>query len=233
MKFRNQIFDALKFTLKDWKTIILLGIILSTISIIYETDIDNFLIYIPALITSIILLLFEEGYRYEIIKETINGNNNPPSIGNIKLLLKEGAYEIIIIIVYCGIIFILTKIVDYMNQISIFNSISYVVLLMMGLIVYFLFFGAAVNKALHNDRFISALNFIEIGKFYLKIGAKRTIALIIVGVISINFIEISVMDIGIYDFAKIIDFLINFIFSPIMLLFMTRLTALIGKENYL
>ena len=82
-----------------------------------------------------------------------------------------------------------------MNQLNIFNWPLWVVLSVISLIVYFLFFGAAVNKALHNDRFISALNFIEIGKFYLKIGVKRTVVLIIVGIISINFIEISVMGI--------------------------------------
>ena len=119
---------------------------------------------------------------------------------------------------------------EYMNQLNIFNWSLWAVLSAMCIIVYFLFFGAAVNKALHNDRFISALNFIEIGKFYLKIGVKRTVVLIIVGIISINFIEISVMGIGIHNFAKIIDLLINLTISPIMLLFMTRLTALIGRE---
>lgn len=233
MNFKNQIYDALKYTLKDWKTIILLGIILCTLAAIIETETNYLLIAALLFFVSVILTLFEEGYRYEIIKETIKGNNNPPNIGNIKLLLKEGAYETIIIAIYWGIIFLLNKMAEYMNQLNIFNWSLWAVLSAMCIIVYFLFFGAAVNKALHNDRFISALNFIEIGKFYLKIGVKRTVVLIIVGIISINFIEISVMGIGIHNFAKIIDLLINLTISPIMLLFMTRLTALIGRENYL
>ena len=233
MNFKNQIYDALKYTLKDWKTIILLGIILCTSPTIIETETNYLLIAALLSFVSFILTLFEEGYRYEIIKETIKGNNNPPNIGNIKLLLKEGAYETIIIAIYWGIIFLLNKMAEYMNQLNIFNWSLWAVLSAMCIIVYFLFFGAAVNKALHNDRFISALNFIEIGKFYLKIGVKRTVVLIIVGIISINFIEISVMGIGIHNFAKIIDLLINLTISPIMLLFMTRLTALIGRENYL
>ncbi len=230
MNFKNQIYDAIKYTLKDWKTIILLGIILCTLPVIIETETNYLLIAAILFFVSVILTLFEEGYRYEIIKETIKGNNNPPSIGNIKLLLKEGAYETIIIVIYWGIIFLLNKMAEYMNQINIFNWPLWVVLSVMCIIVYFLFFGATVNKALHNDRFISALNFIEIGKFYLKIGVKRTVVLIIVGIISINFIEISVMGIGIHNFAKIMDILINLTISPIMLLFMTRLTALIGRE---
>ena len=233
MNFKNQIYDALKYTLKDWKTIILLGIILCTLAAIIETETNYLLIAVLLFFVSVILTLFEEGYRYEIIKETIKGNNNPPNIGNIKLLLKEGAYETIIIAIYWGIIFLLNKMAEYMNQLNIFNWSLWAVLSAMCIIVYFLFFGAAVNKALHNDRFISALNFIEIGKFYLKIGVKRTVVLIIVGIISINFIEISVMGMGIHNFAKIIDIIINLTISPIMLLFMTRLTALIGRENYL
>ena len=38
MNFKNQIYDAIKYTLKDWKTIILLGIILCTLPVIIETE---------------------------------------------------------------------------------------------------------------------------------------------------------------------------------------------------
>ena len=73
MNFKNQIYDAIKYTLKDWKTIILLGIILCTLPVIIETETNYLLIAALLFFVSVILTLFEEGYRYEIIKETIKG----------------------------------------------------------------------------------------------------------------------------------------------------------------
>ncbi|WP_407422344.1 hypothetical protein [Methanobrevibacter sp.] len=59
---------------------------------------------------------------------------------------------------------------------------------------------------------------------------KKTIILVIIGTISVNLILRSVLDYGIFNFVNFIDFLINFFISPVILLFLTRLIALIGKE---
>lgn len=100
MKFTTQLRDAFKYTLRDWKAIVLLGIFLCMASTFEEIHSNNLLILIVAFVVCTVLLFFEEGYRYKIIKETMKGNNNPPVINNLKELIKEGFYEYITISVY-------------------------------------------------------------------------------------------------------------------------------------
>ena len=82
MKFSSQIKDAAKYTFRDWKAIVLLGIILCIASTLDETYTDNLLLLFIMVIAAIALLFIEEGYRYKIIRETIEGNNSPPLIEN-------------------------------------------------------------------------------------------------------------------------------------------------------
>ena len=78
MKLYDNIRNALKFTLKDWKVIILLGIILSISASVSEIKTENTILLILSIVIPLILLFVEEAYRYKIIENTIKGNNNPP-----------------------------------------------------------------------------------------------------------------------------------------------------------
>ena len=74
MKFTTQLRDAFKYTLRDWKAIVLLGIFLCMASTFEEIHSNNLLILIVAFVVCTVLLFFEEGYRYKIIKETMKGD---------------------------------------------------------------------------------------------------------------------------------------------------------------
>ena len=50
-------------------------------------------------------MVFEEGYRYKIIKNTIEEDNSPPIIGNFNSWIREGLTETITIYAY-GIVLI-------------------------------------------------------------------------------------------------------------------------------
>lgn len=230
MKFTTQVRDAFTYTIRDWKTILLLGLILCITSSLDKINEANAIIAIAIVIVTIIMLFIEEGYRYEIIKETIKGNNNPPKFRNLKELITEGFLESITITVYSAGLYILTNMTNNIKIISSLHLIQWAILFIIVIAIYFLFFGAVINKALHNDKFISAFNIIEIVRFYSKIGIIRTAILIIIGSISMNLIICSVLDLGIYNFAQYIDIIINLFINPILILFLTRLTALIGKE---
>ena len=230
MKLRTQIRDALKYTLKDWKTVILLGIILCATASFNDLDSDDLTVGFAMVIVALILLAFEEGYRYLIIKNTLKGDNNPPRVTNLKEILVEGSYEAITLIFYACVIYLLVEVINNINILGGMKDLQAAIISATCIFIYFLFFGAAINKVLHGGRFLSAFNAIEIIKYYIKIGLKRTLAIIIFGTISLNFIACSVFDYGSIDLVNTIDFLINFILSPIILLFITRLIALSGKE---
>lgn len=230
MKLRNQMRDALKYTLKDWKTIFLLGIVLCAAASFNDLDSDNTYVGLAIVIVALILLAFEEGYRYLIIKKTLKGDNSPPRVTNLKEILVEGSYEAITLIIYACVIYLLVEVINNINILDGMEDLQAAIISAACIFIYFLFFGAAINKVLHGGRFLSAFNAREIINYYRRIGLKRTLAIIIFGTISLNFIVCSVFDYGSIDLVNTIDFLINFILSPIMLLFITRLIALSGKE---
>lgn len=60
MNFFSQILDALKFTLRDWKAIVLLGLILCILSTSKEYQSDSLLIYYIICIIWTALVLVEE-----------------------------------------------------------------------------------------------------------------------------------------------------------------------------
>ncbi|WP_407422346.1 DUF4013 domain-containing protein [Methanobrevibacter sp.] len=153
MKFTTQLRDAFKYTLRDWKAIVLLGIFLCMASTFEEIHSNNLLILIVAFVVCTVLLFFEEGYRYKIIKETMKGNNNPPVINNLKELIKEGFYEYITISVYILILNILFWIVNHMEITSSIHFIQWTILYIISMAIYFLFFGAPINKILTEANF--------------------------------------------------------------------------------
>ena len=184
MKFRYHILDAMKYTLKDWKAIVLLGIIFCIASTADEFKTADLTLYNILFIISLITMVFEEGYRYKIIKNTIEGDNSPPIIGNFNSWIREGLTETITIYAYGIVLIGLNFITDKSH------GIAYSFFFIIAYIVYFLFLASAINKALHEDKFLSGFNLIEIFKLYYKMGLKQSIYLMIIGTISLFLISI-------------------------------------------
>lgn len=229
MKFSSQIKDAAKYTFRDWKAIVLLGIILCIASTLDETYTDNLLLLFIMVIAAIALLFIEEGYRYKIIRETIEGNNSPPLIENFSELIKEGFLETITLLIYIGIA--LALITTYENFIKAHVPGTYqIIILILLIIVYLAFLGYAINKALHGSKFFSAFNIIDIFKLYYKIGIKKSIFLFIIGGTSLNIMYTCVFNVGIFQPTRFIEFILSFFINPVIMLFLTRLIALCGRE---
>ena len=157
MNFKSQILDAVTYTLRDWKGIVLLGIILCIASTVEEVQVDNMNLYYILLIISSITLLFEEGYRYNIIKNTVQ-NKFSNAISDFREFMKEGFIELITAYIFFLIMYPAYILSDQTQ------GITSIILAILGYLLYFLFYASAVNKVLHGGRFISGLNFIEIFK---------------------------------------------------------------------
>lgn len=230
MNFTSQIKDALKYTFKDWKSIVLLGIILCIASTFEEWHTENLLIRVILTVIALVLIFIEEGYRYKIIKDTINGNNHPPFIGNYRELIKEGFLETVTILIYAGTTWAIVQLYNNIIPTTSISYISLIILFIFALIIYLTIFGFAIYKALNKGRFLSAFNIFGILKLYYKIGLKQTIFLIIVGSISLDLIFTCVLNMSIFEPGKFLEFIISFFINPILLLFMTRLLALSGRK---
>lgn len=226
MNFKSQILDAVTYTLRDWKGIVLLGIILCIASTVEEVQVDNMNLYYILLIISSITLLFEEGYRYNIIKNTVQ-NKFSNAISDFREFMKEGFIELITAYIFFLIMYPAYILSDQTQ------GITSIILAILGYLLYFLFYASAVNKVLHGGRFISGLNFIEIFKLYYNIGLKRVILVIILVLINLSLLFHCVLNLGIFKTAHFLDFIVSFFLNPILMLFITRFLAITGKEYYL
>lgn len=230
MKFKNRIYDAFKYTLKDWKAIILLGAVLCIASTVGEFQTDNLTIFFIILIISVTTSIFEEGYRYRIIENTINGNNSPPLIENPYKLMKEGFVEVITLCIYILIMNGINLLIDKLNSME--QPAIALIIFAIGYLFYSFLIASGINKVLHGGKFLSGLNFIEILKLYYKIGLKESIFLIVAGGISINILYRAIFNLNIFAVNNnIIDYSVSFIINPILILFITRLIALCGRET--
>lgn len=227
MNFKSQVFDAVTYTLRDWKGIVLLGIIFCIASTVEEVQVDNMNLYYILLIISSITLLFEEGHRYNIIKNTVQEKFSHEVISDFREFMKDGFIELITAYIFFLIMYPVYTLSEQTQ------GITSIILAILGYLLYFLFYASAVNKVLHGGRFISGLNFIEIFKLYYNIGLKRVIFVIILVLINLTLLVHCVLNLGIFRIGHFLDFIVSFFLNPILMLTITRFLAISGKKYYL
>ena len=235
MNLKELMKESLKYTLRDWKMLILVGILLTLASTIEEIHITHETLAIIFLILSLLLLLIEEGYRAKIIETTLHGNNMPPNLlKNPKGLIKGGFYEVIILVGYSsiisGIIYLMLY-VGFNGSIYNLNFIIAVTLLSIFCTIFLIcFLIAPINKAINDDKLIHAFKIHDLLKLYHKMGLSNAICSIILGITGFNLVVAPILNWGILDTYKFFEFLISFLLSPLILLFTTRFLSLSVKE---
>ncbi len=235
MNLKELMKESLKYTLRDWKMLILVGILLTLASTIEEIHITHETLAIIFLILSLLLLLIEEGYRAKIIETTLHGNNMPPNLlKNPKGLIKGGFYEVIILVGYSSIISGIIYLMLYMGfngSIYNLNFIIAVTLLSIFCTIFLIcFLIAPINKAINDDKLIHAFKIHDLLKLYHKMGLSNAICSIILGITGFNLVVAPILNWGILDTYKFFEFLISFLLSPLLLLFTTRFLSLSVKE---
>ena len=235
MNLKELMKESLKYTLRDWKMLILVGILLTLASTIEEIHITHETLAIIFLILSLLLLLIEEGYRAKIIETTLHGNNMPPNLlKNPKGLIKGGFYEVIILVGYSSIISGIIYLMLYMGfngSIYNLNFIIAVTLLSIFCTIFLIcFLIAPINKAINDDKLIHAFKIHDLLKLYHKMGLSNAICSIILGITGFNLVVAPILNWGILDTYKFFEFLISFLLSPLILLFTTRFLSLSVKE---
>lgn len=232
------IIDSLKYSASDLKTVVMLGIILLVADYadhLTYTELYGNEIKLLFLVVVIIMAIFEAGYIFRILIETIHGSKKLPKFNKLKLMFIHGLKEIIILILYFSvpvIIFILFYLnflnLDF-NVLSVVNDVFISIILILTLVIY-IFFPVVILHRAHNDgNFRSSFDF---GKIYHKIrsiGFKRLIIVylglfLIVTIIKTFLISTIATNIPLIG-AVIPDLLI----APYLLIFTTRFLGLIDK----
>ena len=251
MKIGEIISDAIMYPLTDWRTFLLLGLIIVFSSLYSFTGklASYGFIIILLIILAFVLTLVKMGYQLRVMESTTQGNNILPGINRWKGLMVDGLRVLIVGIVYAlPLIVIIVPLIIITAITSIGSGTSPaassmlrslgIVLVISGLyllIIYPIFFMSLANMA-NNERDIGAafkfseikniISNIGIGKlivWYIVTGLIYVIILIIHSALPVIFNIIHIKVLGSIIAALLI--------SPFALLFLYRSVALIYLDG--
>ena len=100
------IIDSLKYSASDLKMLIVLGFVLllaDTADNITYTGLFGDEIKVVLLSIVIVMAIFEAGYVFRIILETVQGSDKLPKFENLKLMFVHGVTEFVLLILYFSI----------------------------------------------------------------------------------------------------------------------------------
>ena len=97
--------NSFKYTISDWVAIVILGIILTFLSILNNFNRDiNIIMWVAITILSLI----EMGYSFKIIEQTLQGSTKPPIFRNFKELIIHGIKDTIVYAFYFTLMLIVS-----------------------------------------------------------------------------------------------------------------------------
>jgi hypothetical protein len=106
MNLKDIIIDALRYSVSDLKMVVLLGVVLLLADMADELSganeiADELRLVLFAVV--IVLAIFEAGYVFRIIEETIHGSKRLPKFNKFGEMFFHGIKEIIVLITYFSI----------------------------------------------------------------------------------------------------------------------------------
>ena len=239
--------DAIIYPFLDWKTILLIGILMFAINISNKANLNKVSLAIKileniipsyfepnaiVLIFSVILLFLEMGYGSKIVYKGLMGENKPPKLKKIKKLVWEGFKKYCIMVIY-GIVmgYLLTNVRSYSSE---GNNPMAIVFFLLFYFVYLVLIGALINRYENNGKFIKAFYYKEIFTLMRDIGAKNVLTIFICAFIAQTFVVSGFVDItknGL-TLLEIVISILMFFLSPISLISTKRLVSLNLRRVY-
>ncbi len=250
MNIREIIKDSLSYPLTDWKSYLILGIILLITSLYYQiwlfspNEVSINTVMIAEFVTGFLSL----GYLIKIIKSTLDCENVLPKFNGWLNIIVDGFKGSIIIIVYFIPFFILIFLVMVYFLITNqgFNSIDFIGLMnlifsLYTIVIIPIIALALANMALDEGRLLSAFSFGEIRGDIYEIGWGNLIALyLLLGIIYIIFRAMPIASTYLLSwidpiFVTWIDpifvTIMSLILIPYLYIFATRTVALVYRSS--
>jgi hypothetical protein len=233
------IINSLKYSASDLKMLVLLGIVLfiadSAEGITFTGIIANE-IKLVLFILAVILGIFEAGYVFRILVETIQGSTKLPKFDNLKSIFVQGIKEIILLILYFSIpilffgIFYLNFLISMdFNELPIINDIFITIILSVTILIYIFFPAVLLHRAHNEGNFISSFDFKKIYHKIRSIGLKRLVVVYLGLFIIVSIVKIVLTSTFADNVPFIGEVIPDLIIAPYLLIFTTRVLGLIDK----
>jgi hypothetical protein len=239
MNIKDIIIDSLKYSASNLKILLLLGMVLVIADLGDElsflghlSDTVKFIIFVVVILISI----FEAGYVFRIIEETIKGSNNLPQLNDFKRMFIHGLSEIILIIIYfvvpVALIMILFVYFFVNNSIDDLTDVSFMILILIicfAGFIFALFPAVMLHRANNNTDIRSSFDIRAIYHKIRKVGLKRLIIVyfaIIVLVAIIREILVPSMD---GTVPLVVGIISDLLIAPFLLIFTSRVLGLLDN----
>lgn len=216
--------NSFKYTISDWVAIVILGIILTFLSILNNFNRDiNMIMWVAITILSLI----EMGYSFKIIEQTLQGSTKPPIFRNFKELIIHGIKDTIVYAFYFTLMLIVSfLLISMIHSIPESSLIGIILAIIVIGFIFLLLFVSLINLAKHDGKLRSAFHFRELYSLLKRIGIGRIIIVYILAML-IEYLLIKTFitgeNIPHMSFVAIIR---NLIVTPFLVIFTERTIAL-------
>ncbi len=240
MNLKQIIIDSLRYSASDFKIVVILGIVLLLADIAYDLSDKGQLaneVRIILLFFVVIIAIFEAGYVFRILEESINGSLKLPKFNNLKSMFFHGVKEIFVLIIYYSVPLILfgaifTKffLSRDINDITVGSEVIFISFLGLTAIIYAFFPAVLLHRAHHNGDFRSSFDFSKILHKIRSIGLKRLIVVYLGILIIVTLIKLVLSESLAFGFPAFGGLLSDLVITPYVLIFTTRLLGLIDES---
>lgn len=243
MKIREIIKDLLSYPFTNWKSYLILGIILLITNLYFEIfSISLNEVFIPIIaIAEFVTGFLTWGYLIKIIKSTLNSENVLPKFNGWLNIIINGFKASLVLVAYSipYYIIIVLLIANLIITNRGFNPIDFVgftdlIFFLYTIVIIPIFALALANMAFDEGRLLSAFSFGEIWGDIREMGFVNIIALyLLLGTI---FILFRVMHIGLNYLVSWIDpifltIIQSMILIPYLYIFAARTVALFYRSS--
>ena len=185
MKIKDIIIDSLRYSASDLKVLILLGMVLLIADLAdelsYLGDLSETLRIIIFFVV-IFLAIFEAGYVFRIIEETIHGSTILPRFNNFKGMFSHGINEMTVLLIYFIVPLLLISIFFFdfvismdIDDISDGTGVLFIIFLLLAVAIYLLFPAVVLHRAHNNGNLRSSFDFVKIYHKIRTVGLTRLI----------------------------------------------------------
>lgn len=239
INLKEIIIDSLKYSVSDLKIIVILGIVLllaDTADRLTNIGIFANEIKITLLFIVLIVAIFEAGYVFRIIVDTIQGSNKLPKFNNLKSMFFQGISELVLLFIYFSIPIVFFGIFYFnflmsmnFDTLPIFADIYLIIILSLTVLIYVFFPAVLLHRAHHEGSFRSSFEFIKIYHKIKSIGLKRLVVVYLGLFIIVSIVKIVLTSTFADNVPLVGEIIPDLIIAPYLLIFTTRVLGLIDK----
>ena len=238
ISLKDIIIDSLKYSASDLKMLIVLGVVLllaDTAENLTYNGLFGDEIKLVFLGIVVVMAIFEAGYVFRIILETVQGSDKLPKFENLKLMFVQGVTEFVLLIIYflIPIVFFGTFYFNFLismdfNTLPLLSDIFIILILGFTVLVYILFPAVLLHRADNNGSFKSSFDFIEIYHKIRNVGLKRLVVVYLGLFIIVSIVKIVLTSTFAHNLPIIGEVIPDLIIAPYLLIFTTRVLGLIN-----